>query len=173
MKRKMLVYIAVLLGSLVLSSADCNKYPPSYYFNNSLVGSWDYTGYTNQTFDSTSNIYNLDSSIYLFDTTFPIPHTHINYQFKPMDSVIYTDYTVIPNVIKMGTYSTLSLNVNIPNAPGNNYQGLILRFPLSKPDTILYSKYADSSWKYYFVLTYDTSIGNHMLKQHSDYYYQY
>jgi hypothetical protein len=126
MKKIFFAYIAMLLSSLVLVSFMCCGKASVIYVEN-ITGSWDLTNYDTSTIDSTTSPYTVTS----FDTVFS-HHSYNGYQFLYNNSVIYTDYTVKPNIIKTGTYALIDTG----RTAVSGY--LILQFPSTNPDTMYF-----------------------------------
>jgi hypothetical protein len=127
MKKSVPGCIIMLLVSLTLISSECNCGKADVP-SPSIVGSWDYESYSSLITDSTSAHSYTQTT---FDTSF-FPHTQNSYQFKVNDSVIYTDYTMNPNLIKYGTYHFID----------SEFSGhIVLLFPPANADTLSYFTY--------------------------------
>jgi hypothetical protein len=146
MKKTVLAYIGMLLISQLLLSVTCSK-GPTVFSGNTIVGvtgSWDNSEFYQITYDSsTANSY----AISVYDTTFSF-HTKNSYQFESNGNVIYTDYSVVPNTIKTGTYYTSPLqpgpyylvDTSFFDAYNQGTEGsVIMQFPLTSPDTLDFS----------------------------------
>jgi len=127
MKKIVFAYLAMLLSSLVLVSFMCCGKASAIYVEN-ITGSWDLTYYDSSSVDSTTIPYSKTS----FDTSYS-PHSYNSYLFLYNDSVIYTDYTVKPNIIKYGTYALIDTGVTAVSGY------LILKFPSITPDTMRFN----------------------------------
>jgi hypothetical protein len=150
MKKTVFAYIGMLLISHLLLSVTCTK-GPNVYSGNAIVGvtgSWDNSEFCQVTHDSsTSSSY----SVSIYDTTFSL-HTKNSYQFQSNGTVVYTDYSIVPNVIKTGTYYSIGLQpgpyYNVDTSFLAYYNGtegtVILQFPLTSPDTVNFSTYPGS-----------------------------
>ena len=132
MKKRVTGYIILLLISLTLAASTCYKNPSPPF--PTIIGFWDYTGFSKVMIDSTgANGYNEQ----LYDTGFAT-HSQNSYQFKADSTFIYIDYTITPNLIKTGTYSWFY--TGFTNLGGTN-GGLILEFPSGNPDTLHFNLY--------------------------------
>lgn len=104
MKTIILVYIAMLFSSLVLVSfMCCDAGGPIPAPATTLHAFWDYTGFAMNRTDSSSLPY---VTQVLEDTSF-VSHSQHSFYFDYNDSVVYTDYTVNPNIVQTGTYELI------------------------------------------------------------------
>jgi|GEM_PF-3711037 hypothetical protein len=117
------VIIALLLSFFVLRSNDCAHKVDGPF----LVGNWDYKRFIETRDSSLQPLNNKDSSIFF------APFSKNSYQFSISDSVIYTDYTVTPNIVKYGAYQFV-------NCTQFSTSGIIvLLFPSEIPDTLSFT----------------------------------
>jgi hypothetical protein len=155
MKTMVLAYIGMLLSSLVLTSYMCCGVAP-VITTQVITGNWDNTGYNTVSIDSgKSPVASAD-----FDTSYA-PHQHNSYQLKGNDSVIYTDYTVVPNIVLAGTYALIDTGYTAVSGH------LVLHFPSAAPDTISFQNNSSE-----LLLLY-TTYGPHGSSQLQDIYTRY
>jgi hypothetical protein len=154
MKKILTLYCVLLLSSLILVSSTCHKGVPEPF--PTVIGTWDYTSLSTTIIDSTGvGGYHEQ----LFDTGFA-RHSQNRYQFKSDSTVVYTDFTVVPNVVKNGTYNTVMITYN-PDAISGE---MILNFPPANPDTLRYNSYLNEFQ--FVVYTYSAHIFNQQAKNY-------
>jgi hypothetical protein len=155
MKKIVFAYIGMLLSSLVLVSFMCCGKASAIYIEN-ITGSWDLTHYDTTMVDSTVVPYAKTS----FDTSFS-PLSRNSYQLLYNDSVIYTDYTVNPNIVKSGTYTLIDTGYTAVSGY------LIVQFPLTNPDTMYFT---NQGLQLHFP---ESSNSGHVLDHHEEVYTRY
>jgi hypothetical protein len=157
MKKTLTGYCVLLLSSLIFVSSTCGKGPAPLALT--IIGKWDYTSLSTTIIDSTGlNGYNE----HLSDTGFSA-HSQNSYQLKSDSTVIYTDYTITPNIVKSGIYTTI--NIAFPYAyPGGMSGDLILQFQQSTSDTLNFVCYPN---ELQFIEQVDSA---HILSRHTKNY---